>query len=115
MTTSGIGTIVIPVSDLTAAKALYGALLGVAPDVDQPYYVGYTAGGQHVGLDPQGHARGLTGPVMYWHVADIKMALDELLAAGAEEVQGVKDVGDGKLIATVRDRDGATLGLLQPA
>jgi len=115
MATSGVGTIVIPVSDLTAAKALYGALLGVAPDVDQPYYVGYTAGAQHVGLDPKGHERGLTGPVMYWHVDDIKAALDVLLVAGAEEVQGVKDVGDGKLIATVRDKDGATLGLLQPA
>lgn len=46
---------------------------------------------------------------------NIEAALDDLLAAGAEEVQGVKDVGDGKLIATVRDKDGATLGLLQPA
>jgi predicted enzyme related to lactoylglutathione lyase len=115
MTTSGIGTIVIPVSDLPAAKAVYGALLGVAPDVDQPYYVGYTTGGQHVGLDPNGHAQGLTGPVMYWHVDDIRKALDQLLAAGAEEVQGVKDVGNGKLIATVRDKDGTTVGLLQPS
>ncbi|WP_433726739.1 VOC family protein [Actinoplanes sp. CA-051413] len=111
MTTSGIGTIVIPVSDLTAAKAVYGALLGVAPDVDQPYYVGYTAGGQHIGLDPNGS----TGPVMYWHVTDIRTALQGLLAAGAEQVQEVKDVGDGKLIATVRDKDGTVLGLLQPA
>jgi hypothetical protein len=30
-------------------------------------------------------------------------------------VQEVKDVGDGKLIATVRDKDGTVLGLLQPA
>jgi predicted enzyme related to lactoylglutathione lyase len=113
MTTSGIGTIVIPVSDLTAAKALYGALLGVAPDMDQPYYVGYTTGSQHVGLDPNGDTG--AGPVMYWHVDDIKTTLTGLLTAGAEELQGVKDVGNGKLTATVRDKDGATIGLLQPA
>ena len=79
--------------------------------MDQPYYVGYTAGGQHIGLDPNGR----TGPVMYWPVADIRTALDGLLAAGAEQVQEVKDMGDGKLIATVRDKDGTVLGLLQPA
>jgi predicted enzyme related to lactoylglutathione lyase len=113
MTTSGIGTIVIPVSDLTAAKALYGALLGVAPDMDQPYYVGYTTGSQHVGLDPNGDTT--AGPVMYWHVQDISAALRDLLAAGAEQVQEVKDVGNGKLTATVRDQNGTTLGLLQPS
>jgi predicted enzyme related to lactoylglutathione lyase len=115
MTTSGIGTIVIPVSDLTAAKAIYGTLLGVAPDMDQPYYVGYTVGGQHLGLDPNGHAQGTTGPTMYWHVEDIKQAVTDLLTAGADEVQGIKDVGEGKLIATVRDKDGTTIGLLQPS
>ena len=83
--------------------------------MDQPYYVGYTVGAQHLGLDPNGHAQGQTGPVMYWHVDDITSALDQLLAAGAEEVHGIKDVGGGKLIATVRDRDGSTVGLLQPA
>lgn len=112
MTTSGIGTIVIPVSDLTTAKACYGALLGVAPDVDQPYYVGYTAGGQHVGLAPNGEH---PGPVMYWHVDDIKAAVDGLLAAGATQVQEIKDVGAGKLIATLSDTDGNIIGVLQPA
>ncbi len=52
---------------------------------------------------------------MYWHVDDIRKTLDQLLAAGAEQVQGVKDVGDGKLIATVRDKDGTTVGILQPS
>jgi hypothetical protein len=35
--------------------------------------------------------------------------------AGAEAQQGVKDVGGGKLIASVKDADGNTIGLLQPA
>jgi predicted enzyme related to lactoylglutathione lyase len=81
--------------------------------MDQPYYVGYTVDGQPVGLDPNGDIE--AGPVTYWHVEDIKTALADLRAAGAEEVQGVKDVGDGKLIAKVRDKNGTTLGLIQPS
>lgn len=113
--TSGIGTIIIPVTDLTAAKAVYGELLGVAPTMDQPYYVGYEVAGQQVGLDPNGHRQGMTGPVTYWHVDDLAASLDALLKAGAQELQPAKDVGDGKLIATVKDGDGNVIGLLQPA
>jgi predicted enzyme related to lactoylglutathione lyase len=111
--TSGMRTIVIPVQDLARAKALYGALLGAAPRMDQPYYVGFDVGGQDVGLDPNGHARGMTGPLGYWHVDDIHATLASLLAAGAETQQEVSDVGGGKLIASVRDADGNVFGILQ--
>jgi predicted enzyme related to lactoylglutathione lyase len=113
--TSGIGTIIIPVTDLAAAKAVYGELLGVAPSTDQPYYVGYQAAGQQIGLDPNGHRQGMTGPVMYWHVDDLAASLDALVKAGAQELQPARDVGDGKLIAAVKDTDGNIIGLLQPA
>jgi predicted enzyme related to lactoylglutathione lyase len=36
-----------------------------------------------------------------------------LLEAGAEVHQEVKDVGGGKLIASVKDADGNLIGLLQ--
>jgi hypothetical protein len=36
-----------------------------------------------------------------------------LLDAGAEVHQAVKDVGGGKLIASVKDADGNVIGLLQ--
>jgi len=113
--TSGIGTIIIPVTDLAAAKAVYGELLGVAPTTDQPYYVGFESAGQQVGLDPNGHRQGMTGPVMYWHVDDLAASLEALLKAGAQELQPAKDVGAGKLIAAVKDPDGNIIGLLQPA
>ena len=48
--TQGIKTVLHPVSDLAAAKAVYTALLGVAPQADGPYYVGYEAADQHIGL-----------------------------------------------------------------
>ncbi len=57
----------------------------------------------------------MTGPVGYWHVDDIKKTLEALLNAGAETQQEVKDVGGGKLIASVKDADGNVIGLIQSA
>jgi len=61
--TEGIKTVLHPVSDLANAKAVYAALLGVPPQTDEPYYIGFETAGQHIGLVPggAGHelARGL--------------------------------------------------------
>jgi len=112
--TSGMQTVIYPVHDLEQAKRLYTALLGVEPSMDQPYYVGFNVDGQDVGLDPNGHSQGLTGPLGYWHVDDIAATLQQLRDAGAEEVQAVRDVGGGKLTASVKDADGNIVGLIQP-
>lgn len=112
--TSGIKTIMYPVHDIAAARELYGRLLGVAPYMDEAYYVGFNVDGQDVGLDPHGHRKGMTGPIGYWHVEDIEKSLQALLDGGAEAGQPVRDVGGGKLIATVTDVDGNVIGLLQP-
>ena len=111
--TAGLNTIIYPVKDLTRAKALFGALLGVEPYADEPYYVGYKNAGQDVGLDPNGHAKGMTGPVPYWTVDDIRARLAAMLEAGAELLHDVQDVGGGKLIAFVKDADGNLVGLTQ--
>ena len=111
--TQGIKTVLHPVSDLAAAKAVYSALLGVQPQADAPYYVGYEAEGQHIGLVPNGGPQGMTSPVAYWHVADIEAKLAEVTAAGATLQEPAHDVGGGRLVATVTDPDGNVLGLLQ--
>jgi predicted enzyme related to lactoylglutathione lyase len=111
----GVKTIIYPVTDLVKAKTLYGELLGVEPYMDEPYYAGFNVEGQDVGLDPRGHSKGMRGPVAYWHVDDIEKSLKALLDAGAEAQQEVKDVGGGKLIASVKDADGNVIGLLQSA
>ena len=111
--TQGIKTVLHPVTDLAAAKAVYTALLGVEPTADAPYYVGFDAEGQHIGLVPGGGQQGMTGPVAYWHVADIEAKLAELTAAGATVKEAAHDVGGGRLVATVTDPDGNVLGLLQ--
>jgi predicted enzyme related to lactoylglutathione lyase len=113
--TEGVKTIIYPVKDLARAKTLYGTLLGVQPYADAPYYVGFSVAGQEVGLDPHGHSQGMTGPVGYFHVDDIRKSLKALLDAGAEARQEVRDVGGGKLIASVTDADGNVIGLLQSA
>jgi predicted enzyme related to lactoylglutathione lyase len=102
-----------PVSDLPAAKTVYTALLGVPPETDESYYVGFETGGQHIGLVPNGGPQAMTSPVAYWHVPDIEAKLAEVTAAGATLKDPVRDVGGGRLVATVADPDGNVLGLLQ--
>jgi len=111
--TSELRTVIYPVKDPAQAKTLYGALLGVEPVMDEPYYVGYRVGNQDIGLDPHGHNKGLTGPVGYWEVEDINASLKLLLDAGATTVQEVSDVGGGKLVASVKDADDNMIGLMQ--
>jgi len=111
--TQGIKTVLHPVSDVAKAKAVYAALLGVPPSADASYYVGFEAAGQHIGLVPGGGPQGMTSPVAYWHVADIEAKLAEVTAAGATVKEPPRDVGGGRLVATVTDPDGNVLGLLQ--
>jgi predicted enzyme related to lactoylglutathione lyase len=112
-TTQGIQTVLHPVSDLDRSKAVYTALLGIPPQADSPYYVGFDAAGQQIGLVPGGGPQGMTSPVAYWHVANIEAKLAEVTAAGATVKEPAHDVGGGRLVATVTDPDGNVLGLLQ--
>ena len=104
--TQGVKTILHPVSDLAKAKPVYTALLGKPPENDAPYYVGYEAEGQHIGLVPNGGPQGMTSPVAYWHVPDIEAKLAEVTAAGATVKDAPRDVGSGRLVASFSDPDG---------
>jgi predicted enzyme related to lactoylglutathione lyase len=110
METQGVLTILHPVSDLERAKTVYSALLGVQPVADSAYYVGFEAAGQQIGLVPNSD---MTSPVAYWHVADIEAKLAEVTAAGATLKEAPRNVGGGRLVATVTDADGNVLGLVQ--
>ncbi|SNT66309.1 hypothetical protein SAMN05421812_13720 [Asanoa hainanensis] len=108
--TQGIKTVLHPVSDLAKAKEVYTALLGIEPQADAPYYVGYDVEGQHIGLVP---GRTTAGPVAYWHVDDIEAKLAEVTAAGAAVNEAPREVGPGRRVATFTDPDGNVLGLVQ--
>jgi predicted enzyme related to lactoylglutathione lyase len=109
----GIGTVIYPIKDLARAKKLFSKLLGVEPYMDEPYYVGYQVGNQDIGLDPNGFSQGMTGPVSYYHVSDIEKTLQSLQEVGAQVIQDVKNVGGGKLIASVKDTEDNIIGLIQ--
>src|SRR5262249_25307067 len=94
--THGVKTIIIPVRDLAAAKALYGTVLGVEPYADEPYYVGFRVGDQEIGLDPNGHNHGMTGPVGYCHVDDVAASLRQAGGAGRRNRQDAQEDGRGR-------------------
>ena len=100
---------VYPVADVEKAKVFYSEFLGVEPYVASPYYVGYRIGDLEIGLDPNSNV----GPIGYTDVADIHASLNDMLAVGAEVVQDIKDVGNGLLIAQIKDTDGNVVGLRQ--
>jgi predicted enzyme related to lactoylglutathione lyase len=109
----GIRTVLYPIRDIAKAKKLYSNLLGIEPFTDEAYYVGFMVGDQQICLVPNGHKQGMTGPVGYYHVDDIKKCVQVLVEAGTQVQQEVKEVGGGKLVATVKDPDGNIIGLIQ--
>lgn len=102
-----IRSLVIPVSDLGAAKTIYTALLGT-PHTDQPYYVGYNVDGFEVGLAP-GDVGG--GPVAYADVEDLDTARATLLEAGATERTAPRQVAPEARVCVLADTDGNPIGL----
>jgi hypothetical protein len=110
--TQGAKTLLHPVSDLESAKAVYTALLGVAPQVADAYYVGSKPRPAHrtgAGRRAAGH--------------DFTGGLLARVGHGGEAGRGdrrgrhpedpARDVGGGRSVATVTDPDGNVLGLLQ--
>src|ERR1035437_7112616 len=94
--TQGIKTVLHPVSNLAKPQAVYTALLRVPPQADAPYYVGFEAEGQHIGLVPGGGPQRMTSRVAYWHVPAIEAKLAEVTAAGATVKEPAHDVHGGR-------------------
>ncbi len=102
-----IRSLVIPVTDLDATKAVYTALLG-APHTDEPYYVGYNVEGFEVGLNPAGQGG---GPVAFADVDDLDATRETLLAAGATERDAPRQVAPEARVCVLADPDGNPIGL----
>ena len=107
----GLRSVIHPAPDLDATKAWFAEALGVEPYFDEPFYVGFALAGYELGLLPDGDPA--RGAVTYWGVARLDDAWAELLAAGATELQGPRDVGEGILIAEAGTPHGQTLGLIE--
>jgi catechol 2,3-dioxygenase-like lactoylglutathione lyase family enzyme len=102
-----IRSLVIPVSDLDAAKSVYTTLLG-APHTDESYYVGYNVDGFEVALAP-GDVAG--GPVAFADVDDLDGTRETLLAAGATERDAPRKVAPEARVCVLADADGNPIGL----
>jgi predicted enzyme related to lactoylglutathione lyase len=102
-----IRSLVVPVSELDAAKTVYTALLG-APHTDQPYYVGYNVDGFEVALAPGDEAG---APVAYVDVEDLDATRAALLAAGATEHSAPRRVAPEARLCVLADADGNPIGL----
>ena len=104
---NAIRSVVIPVSDLDASKAIYTAAYGT-PHTDEPYYVGYNIDGFEIGLNP---ANDTDGPVVNLDVDDLDAAREALLGAGAVEKSAPRQVAPEVRICVLADKDGNPIGL----
>jgi predicted enzyme related to lactoylglutathione lyase len=107
---NGIKLVVYSVKDMANGTKFYKDLLGVAPYSESTYYTGFRVGDQEIGLVPAGSTPA-AGPLVYYDVDNIQQTLKTLLDGGAQEVQKLRDVGGGLLVASVKDADGNVIGL----
>ncbi len=107
-------TCVYRVGDLGQAKTWYARVLGVKPYFDEPFYVGFSVAGYELGLMP-GEPASDAAPSMfcYWGVADAQAEYDRLIEAGASALEAPHDVGEGIVVAAVRDPFGNPFGVIR--
>jgi predicted enzyme related to lactoylglutathione lyase len=119
----GLSTINLWADDLPAATRWYTDLLGVEPYFSSeaagrgPGYVEFRVGDYEHELGiidrrfaPPGLAAG--GRVAYWHVDDVKAALERLVSLGAMQLEGATERGSGFMTASVVDPFGNVLGVM---
>ncbi len=106
----GVKSIIYTVKDMARAKSQFRTLLGVEPYGDQPYYIGFKVGDQDIGLVPNSPEGGTAA---FYHVDDIQQSIQSLVDSGSKVLREAKDVGGGRLVASVRDPDGNIIGLVQ--
>jgi len=108
-------TCVYRVGDLAEAKAWYTEVLGAPPYFDEPFYVGFSVSGYELGLMPGGDASADASPNMYCYfgVTDAKAEYGRLLELGGSELEAPHDVGEGIVVAAVRDPFGNPFGVIE--
>lgn len=106
----GLRTVIYPAPDLAAATQWWSQLLGVRPNFEQPFYVGFEVGGCELGLLPDADAG--AGALAYWAVDDVAAAMAEAIELDAVEHVAATDVGDGIITGSVTTPGGAILGFI---
>lgn len=109
----GLRTLGYKVPDLKKAMEWYSNILGVEPYFNEPFYVGFNVAGYELGLQPEAVNTPKTdNAVTYWGVDNVNEAHKALLDAGASEHGAPTDVGDGIIVASVKDPWGNVFGII---
>jgi methyltransferase (TIGR00027 family) len=106
-------SVIYNVDDLQKAKDWYGKVLDAKPVIDQSSFVSFSIGNDKLGLNLVDHSLlgdGSTSAA-YWAVSDIRAEYKRLIENGAVEQGGIRDMGEGLLLATVKDPFGNILGI----
>lgn len=110
----GLRSHILDTDDLQATKAWYTTVLGKAPYFDEPFYVGFDVGGFELGLLPRNADKPYpAGGETYWGVSDVRSAVAELQGQGGELVHDIEDVGEGILMAIIKDPAGNRVGVIE--
>lgn len=109
----GLRTTVYKVPDLTEATRWYADILGVEPYFNTDFYVGFNVGGYELGLHPSSDDTVVGSNIhSYWAVDNVYAILEKLTKAGATISEKATDVGDGIILASVKDPWGNIFGVI---
>jgi len=101
---NGLRSVFYWVDDITKAKEWYQEVLGVEPNFDEPFYVGFTVAGYELGLLPKTEETVYGNNIsVAWGVDDVDKVYKFLLSKGAKEKSLPRDVGGGIIVASVLD------------
>ncbi len=118
-TLRGLATVSFYAADVDAAKKWYTELLGIDPYFERPGYAEFRLGDyQHeLGIidssyAPKGAAASPAGAIVYWHVDNVPVTIEKLIAMGAKENEALRERGGGFVTASVVDPFGNILGIM---
>lgn len=110
----GLRTVVYKVPVLTKAKEWYSQAFNTKPYFNEPYYVGFNIGGYELGLMPYEGEAIIHGnaSTAYWAVDNVAASLAHLVSLGAKIIEQPMNVGDGVIVAAVKDPWNNSLGII---
>ena len=110
----GLRTVIYFVPDIEKAKQWYTEAFSTPPYFDTPFYVGYNIGGYELGLHPdENNETSKTENIKtYWGVNDVQASYERLILLGARSFQPAQDVGEGIIVAAVKDPWDNIIGMI---
>jgi predicted enzyme related to lactoylglutathione lyase len=109
----GLRTAIYKINDIEAARDWYAKAFDASPYFDQAFYVGFNIDGYELGLQPAtSTAEKVESVAAYWATEDVQSTYDRLISIGAVANESPQDVGEGIIVATVKDPWNNVIGLI---